>query len=62
MTGCPGGSTTRGSLIVRATSVSAGWLAFRVTARVPVLPSVRGRTDGANLTTVGAGTTTVTSL
>jgi len=50
------------SLVVRATSVSVGWLAFNVIVRVPVLPSVRGRTGGARLTTAGGGGMTVTWL
>jgi hypothetical protein len=62
MTRSPGSPTIAASLVVRATSVSAGWLAFKVTARVPALPSVSGRIGGAKLTTVGAGTTTVTWL
>jgi hypothetical protein len=54
--------TIAGSLVARVISVSVGWLAFRVTVRVPVLPSVRGRTGGARLATVGGGTITVTWL
>jgi hypothetical protein len=58
----PGRPTMVGSLVVRKTSVLVGWLAFRVTVRVPLLPSVRGRTGGRRLTTVGRGMTTVTWL
>jgi hypothetical protein len=58
----PGRPTTLGLLVVRATAVSVGWLAFSVRVSVPVLPSVRARTGGRRLTTAGAGTTTVTEL
>jgi hypothetical protein len=58
----PESPTMAGSLVLRATSVSVGWLAFKVRVRVPVLPSVRGRTGGARLATVGGGGMTVTWL